>query len=553
MAVSKIAVMALVGILAVPILLGYALNLSEVTETDYKPDGETLKVTPLLNNGQDYTYAHADPYTINSHFSRISDLYPTLPVYSTTSARTNLPGQTSIRESYTTLSGDVVFSLFDSLYIQFDYDWTGGNYYGANITYNNGYSTYNLPYIHSFYMDYETNELYCTYYSGPYPSLGSRSFSNATQMTYYTVGSPTSTVIDMPHFKDSTASYYDISKGYYFRGMPGTERWYINMPTNTDQVTITVNLDSITDSSYHTYWQILGSYLHLDKDTIDGNVVWKADNNTLYYDPSRNDNTYQITVSYKYDGPYITPGDYKYSSTTRFDYVGGWPSIIGKSNSYWNVEINNFLVTNNPHPTFDIITILNDNVNPITKTPIIRVDDALFRAFEYTTIKDNTYDPASLKNNPATTIKDITVYGSSLSFGGNTYNVDTDGNITMGIHKIPVSGMVLDSVPVAVGYENRINGTVVSVTASPSVITFNGSWSANVETTAQVATTYTKTEWTAGQFAWDGMDTNFLIVGLITCLGVFVALGIYVRKSGKGMIPLLIVCGCCAGLFFCMI
>jgi hypothetical protein len=49
------------------------------------------------------------------------------------------------------------------------------------------------------------------------------------------------------------------------------------------------------------------------------------------------------------------------------------------------------------------------------------------------------------------------------------------------------------------------------------------------------------------------MDDNFLIVGLITCLGVFIGLGIYARKTGKGVIPLLIVCGGAAALFICMI
>ena len=183
----------------------------------------------------------------------------------------------------------------------------------------------------------------------------------------------------------------------------------------------------------------------------------------------------------------------------------------------------------------------------------MRLDSAYYRAFEYDIIKDRTYSPAELKSNPTTTMKNITYYGASIEFGGNSYTVGADGNIMLGTHKTSLNGITFDSVPVPVGYENRINGTVISVTSEPSTIKFNGDWSASIETTAQTATTYTKTEWNAGQFAWDGIDTNFLIVGLITCLGVFVALGIYVRKSGKGMIPLLIVCGCCAGLFFCMI
>ena len=162
--------------------------------------------------------------------------------------------------------------------------------------------------------------------------------------------------------------------------------------------------------------------------------------------------------------------------------------------------------------------------------------------------------PAQFKTNPATTIKDVYLYGSSLTFAGNTYTV-SQGNIMIGSHKIPVNGMVFDSIPNQDGdYVNRINGTVISTTAQASTITFNGQWSASVSTEEQELITYTKTEWVAGSFGWDGIDTNFLMVGLITCLGVFIALGIYAKKKGSGgLIPLMIVVGGAAMVFFVML
>lgn len=98
-----------------------------------------------------------------------------------------------------------------------------------------------------------------------------------------------------------------------------------------------------------------------------------------------------------------------------------------------------------------------------------------------------------------------------------------------------------------------INNVVVSTTPEPSTITFNGKWSLSIITTSQEQYEYTKTEWIAGSFAWDGIDHNFLMVGMLTCLGVFIALGIYGRRSGAKVLPLMLVCGGAALLFFVML
>ena len=124
----------------------------------------------------------------------------------------------------------------------------------------------------------------------------------------------------------------------------------------------------------------------------------------------------------------------------------------------------------------------------------------------------------------------------------------------IGNHKIPVKNMVLDSIPNASeGYDNRINGTVISTTPEPSTITFNGKWAASISTVAQDTHTVTKTEWIAGGFAWNGIDHNFLMVGLLTSLGAFIALGIYARRSKGNVLPLMLVCGGAAMIFFVML
>ena len=52
--VSKVAVIALVAIVAVPIMLGYAFNLTETTKTIYT-DGVETNVTEYITRGTYYS------------------------------------------------------------------------------------------------------------------------------------------------------------------------------------------------------------------------------------------------------------------------------------------------------------------------------------------------------------------------------------------------------------------------------------------------------------------------------------------------------------------
>ena len=92
--VSKVAVIALVAIVACPILLGYAMNLSEVTETDYKMSDDTLNVTPLLQDGYEYSYAAANVVDLNTRYyeSGTPGDSPVVPEYlKFTTAKTAIP------------------------------------------------------------------------------------------------------------------------------------------------------------------------------------------------------------------------------------------------------------------------------------------------------------------------------------------------------------------------------------------------------------------------------------------------------------------------------
>lgn len=556
MAVSKVAIMALVGILAVPILLGYALNLEEVAETDYKLDGEAVNVTPLLQNGIYSTYANADVYQLNTNFRQYGDMYPIFNTITTTN--------TSLPMGYTYYTAGSYPNFNDSLanwsylYYQSNNSTTGG-YVTLHYASSGGSDIQTISRLHTFLYDAETSKIDYSYYTSNgllSMNVGHITVSDTSNRIYLTADPTYAADGYFISTNAATNTFVDFAGGFYFAAQPNS--YYIDLPKFTKNVLFTINLDSITDSDYTINFGYQSRYT-LQKTTSGSDVTWvwhkyndPSDSTTLYYDNTRTDNTYQVYIDLKETG--ISPGYTNYNMHVEFRYVGGWPTLMGESNYYQKYTRDDpfSLSSSASELSLEFIRFWNLD-NDLSRSPTLRFDAGSFSAFGYNIIKNKEYTPADFKTNPSTKITDVSMYGDSITFAGTTYAVGSDGNIMLGTHKASINGMVFDSVPVAVGYENRINGTVVNVSADPATITFDGQWMASVSTTAQTATTYTKTEWIAGDFAWDGLDTNFLLVGLITSLGMFIALGIYSRRSSTSMWPLMIVCGCAAALFFIMI
>ena len=562
--VSKVAVMALVAVLAVPILLGYGLSLDEESITEYKLTGTKTNVTELLKNGVGYTYSHGDSYKLNTDFSikHLSNEAAASPIYeSYTTSYSSLPME--INKFNNVSSGATQGVNHPFFYEQFDYDPSIGYTTATINAYING-STQTLmtvPNFHSIYYTNSTQEYEITAYTPYSGNYTYQVYTGNADLRNFSYSSMTGGSFSgyREITRDSTNTYVDISKGFHF---PSTnyingKGYEINLPTNTKSIVFTVNLDSVSESNYKMSFGLEGvSTPILIKETTNGVVHWWRGGGTinasfkiqeLYYDPSRSDNTYQVIFELN-----KTRQDQSYSYyeiKTTYNYVGGWPKVLGLVNYYKTYTTTGNTFSVDPDLNLDNLKIQTNGSNTLT----MRVDDALFRSFEYPVIENQNYKPADFGSNPQTLINNVTEAGYSLQFGSETYVVDSDGNITLGTHKASVNGLIFESVRNGITYDNKVNGYVVSTSADPAEITFNGRWGANVTTQSMEISSYTKTEWIPGEFAWDGIDQNFLMVGLITCLGVFIALGIYLRKTKSSMWPLLIVCGCAAGLFICMI
>ena len=576
MAVPKVAVIALVAIIAVPILLGYAMNLEEVTVTDYEFSGDPVNVTPLLQNKNVYTYAHGNINTLNTNFCLVdpytnpyhqyvqfSDRFT--PQYEETS--TNYSSLKATYHHYNTVSNAAIYLNDYNYYsVQLDYDYTLGigQSYHVNILCddNDGNHTIseNVTQVVSVYVDYQNKRVYYTSWTnhGLYTSYVSGA---PYRLVFSTSANPAPTV-EVREWSNLIATddqYVNFSAGFHFTG--SYNEWNIIMPDRTKSALITLDLESVTDPNYIFEMAALGHTLKFEKTTTAGGVSWEvtadgSDTKSLYYDNTTNNNTYQIYINF--EETYNDGTNQYYKDYFDLRYVGAWPTIIGDANSFitYSYELDSYETIANSYLHYVYyVKIGGGTGNTITNSPTMRVDDALFNAIEYSLIADKAYRPYYYKTNPSTTITDISRYGSSITFGGVTYTV-TNGNIMLGTHKVSVNGLILDSIPSSsgTGYDNRINGNVISTTAGPSEIVFGGQWLASVSTSELSYTaTHTETEWIAGSFAWDGMDQNFLMAGLITSLGVFIALGIYGRRSGARVLPLMLVCGGAALLFFIMI
>lgn len=563
MAVQKIVVIALVAVIAVPILLGYALNLEQTTHSEYKIDKDDtpVNVSPLLWNSTVYNYAHADITQLNTNLIWAHNIH-SIPIYNKISSQKSTYPLTIAKYTNQSWNGADQGLNFSYFYEQWDYNpglsqhsidvykWSGGTQVFVQTLTN----------IHSFYYDKIAQKYEYTRYVG---------------VTSFTTGSGTGDLSKLllwsangtcdVYVASSSSSYADLSAGFYFQGQYNS---FAALTDGTKNVLMTVNLDSITAANYSTILVIPGATnYHLQKTTGGSGVTWKVvsvsdptDITELYYDPGRNDNTYQIFLEINKTGQHtVTVGGTTalindYTRHMEFRYVGGWPTLIGEAPYYLTFDFDDDFVRSDSLGEAYVSSIgFTDTSSTTGRSPTFRIDDAIFGAFENQIIKDQTYDPATFKTNPSTTIKNVSIYGLSITFGGNTYAVK-NGNITLGTHEIPVKDLVLSSTPISGGYENKIGNTVVSTTVTPSTITFDGGWKMDVISSSMIESSYTTTEWTPGQFAWDGIDQNFLIVGLITCLGVFVGLGIYARKRGSGgIIPLMIVTGCAATVFFIML
>lgn len=517
--VSKIAVMALVAVVAVPILLGYGLNIQTESYSGWEEDGQTNNYTNYLASIEDATkrnYTDADIYQFNSKIFNANavDQFPVYQKVSTTRTPVNNEQQ------YFTTSGSQLIRM-NEYYSQgtIDGGYDATNYYSLTITLSNS-NTYTFNYLKSW--DWTSNGStasidFSVLEPGPnggsidggyyYPNvIGVSSTAHGTPPNYWKSW----------NWLNQSNSFADISKGYRLNmDMPALTAVPEYGSTNGGKgitgvwptglckdILFTFNLDSITEPNY-----VMGIKvdvhdevsIYLKKTTTGTDVEWSyrilgdTDFTPMYYNPDLSSNTYQL---------YMTEAD------GELRYVGAWSDSIGEAPALLTYP---FTFPGEP------IRIDFNHIDFWGRTPVMRVDRASVAAYEYKIIRDTTFNPFDFKANPVTKLTYVQEVGTSLEFGGITFSVE-DGKITVDSQSVSLAGIQLSSTFNGNAYDNTINGKIVSTTLAPSSVVFNGDWVVQVTATAQKHVEKESTSWVPGKFAWNGVDDNFLIAGLITCM-----------------------------------
>lgn len=547
--VSKIAVMALVAVVAVPILLGYGLNFESEDREYYAPTGNSTDVTPLLSKGTAYNFVDASAYSLNSDANFYREVlgvkYRAVPQYNIkdVSYNTSLPMGT-VYGWYTTLNEYVSIDRWNMVFITNTQPEPSTFTVDVHYILNGSETTSgNISNIKSFFYSKEYGSVFVVTGTGHYE------FKNPVGV--YISGDIVNGTIQEDDSIPSwtTGRYADPKGGWKFPAQPSTyyNRWYA--PGNAESVLLTINLDSIDPAETSTVFYVHGTDGNNNKLFTfyrDGGS-WGVRTNyvvgsstALPHSDGISDNTYQVLMT---------------RSGYEVRYIGSWPDTFGPAQYYWSKSFDWGAGAELSDDQF--ITYLGNTASGLNTqtTADIRIDAARVVATSYRLITYTSYAPDYLTGhtNPITTLTNAVKAGTSLTFAGHTYTVN-GSSIMMGTHKVPIEGLELTSVPDGNGqYENAINGTVIGTTATPGAITFTGNWGVSVSTASQTSETIHVTKWVPGNFAWNGIDTNFKMAGILASFGAFVALAIYGRRSGARVLPLLLVCAGAGFMFLLMI
>lgn len=538
--VSKVAVIAIVVIVAAPILLGYAMAFEEV-DKDVWTEDRTRSVNGLFNNGVAWTWVSANTYTMNGVGSLNDgmDHYMT-PYYNQIAASP----YTSIEVGQRAYSANATITPSGSGTVYID----DGEAHTLHVTYLEAGVIVNTNQALTFSASFSGGSLY-GFYQTPLGANVSYQFDNVQSFSFDTA----------VHVQDYVSgSYADPAAGWTVNQLSYAA--YAQLPIYwgfkdliTDMVVITVDFGptlaglSANDTVSATIRPLLNGMVSggplevtmhkwngLTTDSsymeFNGQRVYTAQ--TIGMDFVSTDNVWQFV--FDLDG-------------AEAYYVKSWPDQFGRAQYYQQIEIPyEYASDSDPRVTEIYGLSLEEGLT-------YRIDYAHTRSTSYPVATDITWDATDLLQDDEASYR-ITFgsgqTGSSIGWAGQTYKI-TDGSIKLGSLKYKVSELQLDSRYLDGERINYINGRQIST--GDNELQLGGSWTAIVSLSELTHSTNKVTEWQPGEFAWNGVDQSFALMGLITCAAAFVGLGMYGKRSGAKVGTLMLVCGCAAFVFLALL
>ena len=570
MMVSKITVIALVALVAIPIGLGYALNFQDVETTGYEA-GKTTNITELIRTGTAQNYTQADSYALNTfafqdaYFANQAVTQPHIPKYVSESKTAGSLSYVHVKSVPT-----LVPEYPENSQIPWVICYTNVTVPSStlqlrlSITLNDNTTRVidnPVSVVINYDLPYETNEdvKMQIIYNDDNPSyMSGYAFTNVRTWTWaayngYDMNSkPDQYFYRVNRLDDTRMVTPNLVQGFSLTNFINTNgdtvaAWNWS-PGNTPfkDVLLTFDMSKMSGHAVMALRAVSDGSHFPEKNIIqiinDGDTHSIAGQDIIYN--AGQPNVYQLWINEK---------------SYELRYVGNWPTSFGEANYYrsWTIPYTSENVEN--PITFtngflcDRITIGGARVSGGGLTDFhpftigkMRFDSAALKSNTVPVISNATIDAAKTlgQNQTQTKITTISAAGNSIDFGGIIYRVSNDNKIMVGGAAVSVKNITFDSVLTDQGtYNNRINGYTVSTTEAPSTVKLSGEWfGTNVSIAPLTTVTETESKWIPGGWAWDGVGTSFAVVGLITCVGVFVGLGMYGRRSGAKVGSLMMIC-----------
>lgn len=183
-----------------------------------------------------------------------------------------------------------------------------------------------------------------------------------------------------------------------------------------------------------------------------------------------------------------------------------------------------------------------------------RVDSAEILSGYFATTQDATIDMDALWPGKSfvLSLSSIGIYGDSITYAGQNFPVENN-TITVNGKQIRLLQAAFSATLEDGEYTATINGEEVATTSAAPTLYLGGEWSLTLMAYNVERIEGTHMVWQAGEFAFNGADSSFALLGLLTCGAVFVGLGMYGRRSGAKVGMLMLITGCAALIFLAMI
>lgn len=594
---KALAAIALTLIVAMPILLGFAMASENVSYNEWETESKSNLSNLILNNEtpiygtydgpnnnlylQDVSGTPPSYDRVIPAYNEVSPNYTSLPEYSTSLDTYNLTAATT--SSYTLSSQSIGNSTSDATYIlsespyqlvtvspgtyvRLDYEktsGTGGWIYRASvalmefsITYTDT-CTISVAYNDTITVISDVDTWKITAGTATVSVLN-RGYTDLNINTDYSAVCAGALAVKITH-TDSTVEYYSQGENTYSTlnyNSPGFFHIKSNGTSLTYQNVSKVSVARAFSFLDYTEVQQTGDYVVIS----DG---WELPASAVvWYNNFENEAIRMMVMMNDADSLGLTvPGS---NTTVTLAKTSGSVSVNGNnlgSYTYLMVEVlmDKIIVSGlsswpamglNPS-TLNTITV--DYTAPLSApfeeieitssgSPSLRVDLASVAMGSFPSTLNYTLNMNGLFPGKSYRVKlnSIGIYGDTISIGSDSFTV-TNGRVTVGGETVPLKGTIITSRYNGSNYDVYLGSHKLGTSASPASIYFGGEWSLTVTADILKQVTGEKAQWVPGGFAFD--KDAFVGVLVLAAALTFIGVGMYGARSGLKAGLLLMICG----------